>query len=86
MRYRVLGGLEVVDGSRPLDLGGPKQRAVLAALLVDAGRTITIDRLIDAVWGDHPPPRGRRRSRPTCPTSGVCWNPLGRRGLSRPCS
>ena len=55
MQYRVLGGLAVVDGDRPLELGGRKQRAVLAALLLDAGRPVSVDRLVDAVWGDHPP-------------------------------
>ncbi|HVL06236.1 MAG TPA: BTAD domain-containing putative transcriptional regulator [Acidimicrobiales bacterium] len=49
------GGLAVTEGHRPLELGGRKQRAVLAVLLLDAGRPVSVDRLIDAVWGDHPP-------------------------------
>ncbi len=57
MRYRVLGGLEVIDGERSLELGGRKQRAVLAALVLDAGQPVSVDRLIDAVWGDGPPER-----------------------------
>jgi DNA-binding SARP family transcriptional activator len=43
-----------VDG-RLLDLGPPKRRLVLAALLVDAGRTVTLATLIDRVWGEAPP-------------------------------
>jgi DNA-binding SARP family transcriptional activator len=39
----------------PVQLGGPKQRALLALLLVDAGRTVSTDRLIDALWGEEPP-------------------------------
>jgi len=56
MRFRVLGGLEVHDDDgRPVDLGGPKQRAVLAALLVALGRSVSVDQLQEQVWGDHPP-------------------------------
>ena len=52
--YRLLGALEVVRAGRPVDLGGPKQRAVLAALLLDARQIVSADRLIHAVWGDDP--------------------------------
>src|SRR5439155_21516139 len=38
-----------------LPLGGPKQRAVLALLLLDAGRVVSSDRLIDVLWGEQPP-------------------------------
>lgn len=56
LRYRLLGPLDVVaDDGRPVDLGGPKPRAVLAVLLLDAGRVVAVDRLIDALWGDAPP-------------------------------
>ena len=41
----------------PLDLGPPKQRAALAALLLAEGRVVSTDRLIEAVWGDDPPAR-----------------------------
>jgi DNA-binding SARP family transcriptional activator len=36
-------------------LGGRKQRAVLARLLLDAGRTVAVERLLDDLWGDEPP-------------------------------
>ena len=55
MEFRVLGPLEVVDEGRPLELGGAKQRALLAALLLDTGRVVSTDRLIDALWEDDPP-------------------------------
>ena len=42
------------DGE-PLALGGAKQRAVLAVLLLHANRVVSRDRLIDAVWGEHAP-------------------------------
>jgi YVTN family beta-propeller protein len=47
--------LEVVDDDRPLMLGGPKQRAVLAALLLHRGEVVSTDRLIDETWGERPP-------------------------------
>ena len=55
MEFRVLGSLEVLDGDRSVPLGGPKQRAVLAALLVDADRVVSIDQLLEVLWGDAPP-------------------------------
>ncbi|MCK9931009.1 AAA family ATPase [Frankia sp. Mgl5] len=54
--YRLFGPIEVVRDGRPVQLGGPKQRAVLAALLLDAGRVVSVDRLAGAVWGDEHPP------------------------------
>src|SRR4051812_33364841 len=55
MEYRVLGSLEVHGGNGPVSLGGPKQRAFLALLLVNANRVVARDRLIDELWGEHPP-------------------------------
>src|SRR5579864_446486 len=55
MEYRVLGPLEVRDGGRSIPLAGAKQRAVLALLLLSANRVLARDRLIDQLWGDHPP-------------------------------
>jgi DNA-binding SARP family transcriptional activator len=54
--FRILGPLEVRDRDTPLPLGGVKQRAVLAVLLLDAGQVVSRDRLIDALWGEAPPP------------------------------
>ena len=54
MEFRILGALEVLDGERPIDLGGPKQRALLGALLLDANRVVSRDRLIDALWDEDP--------------------------------
>jgi DNA-binding SARP family transcriptional activator len=53
--FRILGPLEVFDETGPLLLGGQKQRAVLALLLLEPGRVVSVDRLIDALWGDQPP-------------------------------
>jgi predicted ATPase/DNA-binding SARP family transcriptional activator len=53
--FRVLGPLEVVEDGVPLRLGGPRPRALLAALLVETNRFVSRDRLIDELWGDEPP-------------------------------
>jgi DNA-binding SARP family transcriptional activator len=53
--FRILGPVEVSDESGPLLLGGQKQRAVLALLLLDANRVVAVDRLLDALWGEKPP-------------------------------
>ncbi|HEY8588143.1 MAG TPA: BTAD domain-containing putative transcriptional regulator [Naasia sp.] len=55
MQYRLLGPLEVLSDDAPVDLGSPKQRAVLAVLLLSRGRVVPTDRLVAAVWGDNPP-------------------------------
>jgi DNA-binding SARP family transcriptional activator/streptogramin lyase len=51
----VLGPLEVSSGGTPLPLGGPKQRALLALLLLHANEVVSRDRLVDGVWGESPP-------------------------------
>lgn len=61
IEFRLLGPIEVRAGGRPLDAGQPRQRAVLAALLADAGRAVPVETVIDRVWGDAPP-RGARPS------------------------
>jgi DNA-binding SARP family transcriptional activator len=53
--FRVLGPLQVAANGTLLPLGGAKQRAVLALLLLHANEVVSIDRLIDEVWGDSPP-------------------------------
>jgi predicted ATPase/DNA-binding SARP family transcriptional activator len=55
MEYRVLGPLEVVDNGRRLNLGGAKQQAVLASLLVHADQTVALERLVDELWDEAPP-------------------------------
>jgi DNA-binding SARP family transcriptional activator/CheY-like chemotaxis protein len=58
IEFRLLGQVEAWrDGSSRVELGGRKQRAVLAALLVRAGRVVSQDQLIDDLWPDDPPAR-----------------------------
>ena len=57
LRYGVLGPLSVVRGDGiEVDLGPPKQRAVLGLLLLERGGVVPTDRMIDALWGASPPP------------------------------
>lgn len=58
LRFEVLGPLRAVRGDTELDLGPAKQRAVLAVLLLEAGRVVPTPRIVDAVWGDEPPENG----------------------------
>ena len=51
----MLGPLEVRDDGRSLPLGGHKQRALLAILLLRANEVVSTDTLIDGLWGDHAP-------------------------------
>ncbi len=53
--FRILGPVEVIDRGRALALGGQKQRAVLAVLLIHAGRVVATDQLVDSLWGEQPP-------------------------------
>jgi DNA-binding SARP family transcriptional activator len=51
------GGVAAVGPSGPVDLGGPKQRAVLALLMLDPGSVVSLDRMIDRMWAGAPPTR-----------------------------
>jgi predicted ATPase/DNA-binding SARP family transcriptional activator len=56
VRIGILGPLDVRDGAaRPIQISGPRLRALLIRLAVDAGRTVPAERLIDDLWGDAPP-------------------------------
>src|SRR5688572_18600092 len=60
MRFRILGPLEVWDGRAWVSVSAGKQRILLAMLLLDAGRPVHRDRLVDALWGERPPQSARR--------------------------
>ena len=59
MDYRILGPVEAVAEGRPIDLGGARQRALLALLLLHANEVVSADRLIDELWPGEPPQTGR---------------------------
>jgi WD40 repeat protein/DNA-binding SARP family transcriptional activator len=59
VRFQLLGPLEVSGDDGPVTIGGPKQRLVLAHLLLQVNRIVSADQLIDAVWGEEPPDAAR---------------------------
>jgi len=57
MRYRLLGAMEIrADDGALIAIPAPKRRALLAAMLLEADRPVSTDRLIEALWGSEPPP------------------------------
>ena len=63
----MLGSVVVRRLSDELDLGEPRQQAVLCVLALNAGQVVTKDRLIDGVWGEIRPRPPGRASTPMCP-------------------
>jgi DNA-binding SARP family transcriptional activator len=53
--YRILGPLQALDDDRALSLGGPRQRAVLAFLLLHANRAVSSEVIVHELWGAEPP-------------------------------
>lgn len=53
--FRILGPLEVLVDGQAVELGGQRQRALLAALVVRHGQVVSSDRLVDLLWGESPP-------------------------------
>src|ERR687887_2006379 len=60
MKFSILGPLEVHDSKRQIELGGPKQRALLGVLLLHANESVSSERLVDELWGDQPPARSHK--------------------------
>jgi len=62
VKFRVLGPLEVTVGSERLDLGGSRQQIVVATLLLSANKVVTMDRLLEAIYGENLPPTSRAQA------------------------
>ncbi|WP_340685000.1 BTAD domain-containing putative transcriptional regulator [Amycolatopsis coloradensis] len=58
--FGILGPLEVTRDGLPVAVGGPKLRVVLAALLLRANATVSLDELAEDLWGEHQPPTARK--------------------------
>lgn len=63
MRFQILGPLEVYEGTTPVEVSAPKQRALLILLLIEAGRVVTPDVILDRLWPDRPPTAGLKTVR-----------------------
>jgi DNA-binding SARP family transcriptional activator len=59
LQFAVLGPLQLRSGGALVPLGAPKQRAVLGTLVMNRNRAVSVDALIDAVWGESPVPAAR---------------------------
>ncbi|MFJ2767971.1 AfsR/SARP family transcriptional regulator [Streptomyces sp. NPDC087300] len=57
MSFQLLGPVRAWRAGRQLALGSPQQRATLAVLLLSHGRPVSVSELVDALWGEEPPPR-----------------------------
>lgn len=55
IEFGLLGPFELLRDGVPLELGPHRQRAVLAALTIHANRVVSLDQLIDELWGEEPP-------------------------------
>ena len=55
MEFRILGPLEVVRDDESFVLGAAQQRALLAVLVLHRGEVVSIDRLVDELWGERAP-------------------------------
>src|SRR2546430_3189113 len=55
IEYRILGPLEALRDGKRVALGGPKQRTVLALLLLEANRLVSADEIVDRLWPTKPP-------------------------------
>jgi DNA-binding SARP family transcriptional activator len=56
LEIRVLGPVEVIWDGKPIDIGGVKARALVARLLIDRQIIVSVDRLVDSLWGDNDGP------------------------------
>ena len=80
MRIGVLGTTVATDGSGPVGIGGPKQRALLAALALHRGRAVAVDTLADIVWNGARHPESPARSRGYVAGLRRAWSPSAPRG------
>jgi DNA-binding SARP family transcriptional activator/DNA-binding CsgD family transcriptional regulator len=60
MEFRLLGPLEIHEDGRVVPLGAAKQRSLLGVLLLHANETVSVDRLVDELWGERPPARSTK--------------------------
>jgi YVTN family beta-propeller protein len=60
MEFRILGSLQVLSGERLIPLGAAQQREVLAILLLHRGEVVSVDRVVDELWGERPPERATK--------------------------
>jgi DNA-binding SARP family transcriptional activator len=62
VKFRILGPLEIAAEAERLELGGTRQQIVIAMLLLNANRVVTLDRLLEAIYGEDLPPTARSQA------------------------
>lgn len=62
MKFRILGPLEILSGAEPFQIGGTRNQIVAATLLLNANRVVSIDRLLEAIYGVDPPATSRSQA------------------------
>jgi len=62
VKFKILGPLEISVGSERLELGGTRQQIVVATLLLNFNRVVTMDRLLEAIYGEDLPPTSRAQA------------------------
>jgi len=62
VEFKILGPLEIAAGSERLELGGSRQQIVAAMLLLSPNRVVTMDRLLEAIYGEDLPPTSRSQA------------------------
>src|SRR5262245_58418119 len=80
LEFRILGPLEVLRDGVPVDLGTPRQRAVLVALLLRHNHVVPADKLVDDLWGDAPPSGARHGLQVYVANLGKLLGPAAERG------
>jgi DNA-binding SARP family transcriptional activator len=87
VEFRILGPLDALDDTGPIDLTGGKQKALLALLLLQAGHVLPVDRIVDDLWGDEVPESARKmvqifvsQLRKQLPVGLIQTHPSGYRG------
>ena len=80
--FGLLGPLTVSDGARPVAVSAPRQRVLLATLLLNAGRVVGVDTLAEVLWDGEPPAGARGAMHRRGPAAALGAGPA-RRGADR---
>src|SRR4051794_10963483 len=83
LEFRILGPLEVREDGAPVEIPGRRQRFLLTILVLHANEAVSQDRLVDLIWGEHPPPKAVAALHNAVSQLRTAFGPLGRHVLTR---